>query len=403
MTRPPADSPELTRYGARSLRLELSGHRGVPLGFVQEGDAIYLIAKERTALWPVEILRSGVAVLDLENARLTGAVGLVTDKEERARVLGVFLTKYGTERFHSWYEHPYRVLKVETRPAGPAVLSTEGQPGRYYTWLTDEFNNVAWEYDKHILGNPINRLLRDRSLVCLRRSFAHRKHILEIGCGSGTETLVLLKEGHEVTAVDISPTMLEVIRGKARAEGVSERLRTVHLPAREVGELLAELGEGAFDGGYSTYGALNSEPGIREVPRSLHRLLKPSSVFIAGVYNRWCLFEMVGYLLRGKWGRAWARMRADIPVGGSRFCIDVYSYSAMEMSRIFRPYFRTLGVEGVTVVLPPSDLVRYLDAWAPEPERMYRLDARVGRIWPLCNLGDHYLLSLQRSDAGDPP
>jgi ubiquinone/menaquinone biosynthesis C-methylase UbiE len=40
------------------------------------------------------------------------------------------------------------------------------------------------------------------------------KSILEIGCGTGSYTKMLLKRGYEVTAVDISDDMLKIARKK---------------------------------------------------------------------------------------------------------------------------------------------------------------------------------------------
>jgi SAM-dependent methyltransferase len=46
------------------------------------------------------------------------------------------------------------------------------------------------------------------------------KHILDVGCGTGTLPLLLAKEGFEVTGVDLSSDMLTVAREKAEKEKV---------------------------------------------------------------------------------------------------------------------------------------------------------------------------------------
>ena len=374
------------------LQLRLPGG-SVPLGFVQEAGVVYLVARSRSAQWPVEILRDGRAALDLSGQAEIGTPELITDPGERVRILQLFRAKYGTDLFARWYDQPARVLRV--------VLGTASGGGgagsnAYYDWLRAEFDNVAEDYDRHITGNRINLLLRNRSLSVLTHRFAGARRILEIGCGSGMETLPLLEQGHEILAVDISARMLDTVRRKAQQAGVSERLATRELAARDLERLIEDGERGSFDGAFSTFGALNCEPNLSQVPGTLFELLKPGAPFLAGVYNRWCLFEMAGYSLTLQPRRALGRRRNPVRVGSSRFCVDVYSYSVPELLGLFRPSFRAERIEGVPVLLPPSDLVAYADRFERSFDRFAAWDARVGARWPFSWLGDHFLILFAR-------
>lgn len=48
--------------------------------------------------------------------------------------------------------------------------------------------------------------------------------ILDLGAGSGGHLLPLLRNGHRVDALDISPAMLEVLEGKIRYQGLKAKL-----------------------------------------------------------------------------------------------------------------------------------------------------------------------------------
>lgn len=376
------------------LELLLPGG-AVPLGFVRQPDGIYLVARERTARWPVEILRDGAATLRVSGNVTNGPTELIVDPAEKLRVLELFLHKYGPDRFARWYEHPARVLRValgRTAPPGPA-------DDRYHAWLAAEFDNVADDYDRHILGNRINRLLRDRSLAELRRTFAHSRVLLEVGCGSGMETLPLLGDGHEIFCVDISERMLEGVRQKARQEGVLERLRTERLSAASLARLAAELGPAAFDGAYSTYGALNCEEKLAPLPPTLHDLIRAEGRFIAGVYNRWCAFELMGYSITGQFARAFGRSDRPVRVGSSRFCVDVYAHSVGDFERTFAPWFTRERLTAVPVLLPPSDLVAYAEKFGRDFDRLDRWDRALARRWPFDRLGDHFLMTLRRTES----
>lgn len=52
-------------------------------------------------------------------------------------------------------------------------------------------------------------------------------NILDLGCGHGRWTLPLLRQGHRVTAVDISQKSLEVLERRAKKEGLEKNLRVV--------------------------------------------------------------------------------------------------------------------------------------------------------------------------------
>jgi SAM-dependent methyltransferase len=365
----------------------------VPLGFVRDQSILYLIARERTARWPIEALRTGVAQLRLPEGEVQGRTALVTGANEQRRILDLFRGAYGPEQFARWYDRPARILRVDLDPHAAAALAPDSQ---YAAWLESEFDNVAEDYDHHITGNRMNRLLRDRSIAELRRSFAGRRHLLEVGCGSGMETMTMLQEGHEVLAVDISDRMLAVVRSKASREGVGERLRTVKLRARDLGRLPRETGGAAFDGAYSTYGALNCEPSLRPIADAFAELLLPDAPLIVGIYNRWCLFEIVGYTLTGQAGRALGRRTNPVRVGASRFCIDVFAYSVADVEAAFGDWFDRRRLEGVPVVLPPSDLTSYSERFSRRFDRLAAWDAWVGRQFPWNHLGDHFLATYRR-------
>lgn len=376
--------------------LRLSAPHGViPLGYVAEGSTVYLVARDRAALWPIEALRTGEVRLQINGAATAGRIRLCTDPRDKDEILSRFRAKYGETSFQRWYAHPARVLRVELGgtalpPTGPA----------YDDWIRDEFDNVAEDYDRHITGNRMNMLLRNRSLAQLRASFADARSLLDVGCGSGMETVPLLREGHELTAVDISERMLEVVRRKARAEGLTERLRTFRARAAELRKLVPVLGSGTFDGAYSTYGAMNCEPDLTPVADGFGALLRPNAPLVLGVYNRWCLFELLGYSFTGQTRRAFGRRHNPIPVGASRFCVDVYAYSPAEVEAAFRERFRREGLEGVPVLLPPSDLTAYAEKFARHFDTLASLDAVAGRRWGLRGLGDHFLMRLRRSATG---
>jgi SAM-dependent methyltransferase len=371
----------------------------IPLRFVQEPTEIFLVASDPLAVWPVDVLRSGTARVRVSGSTLEGAATLLSAPKDRARVLALFRSKYGEAAHRAWFGRPDRVLRID-------LVATQGQedPSQdpYRRWLIAEFDGLASIYDEQISNNRINRLLRERSSRLLAESFRLPCHLLEIGCGTGMETIPLLEMGHEVLCVDISERMLEIVRAKASALGVGERLRTRKLAASDLSALEAEHGLGAFEGGYSTYGALNCEPDLRPISPALGALLRPRARFLAGVLNRWCLFEMMADAVSGRFREMRGRARGSVRAGSSRFRVDAYAYSPNEFLRCFAGEFTVEWLEGVPVLLPPPDRAKYVEPLSRHFDLLARWDEKIGRRGPFRSLGDYFLMVLARRDAPPP-
>ena len=368
----------------------------VPLSYVERGGSVFLLASGNNARWCTHLLRQGRAELRRGGKLSTCSAVLETDPESRESVISEFKSKYGAANFEKWFPRPGRLVRVDvSRPV------TDLPEGNYYSWLETEFDAVACDYDRHITGNSINMLLRERSLWLLGKTFSRPSRLLEVGCGSGMETLPMLLRGHEIVAVDISSSMIEVVRKKAKSEGLSERLTTVKVRAGELGRLLADGYSGSFDGCYSTYGAFNCETNLDKLPEVIHLLLRQGGKFVAGIFNKYCMAEGLAYAMTLRPGRALRRLRNPIQEGNSRFCVDVYSYTPHEFSAIFSKYFITGKIFGVPVILPPSDLDPYARKFSGGHDSLKRIDFWLAGKWPFSHVGDHFLVAMARRDTAD--
>ena len=60
------------------------------------------------------------------------------------------------------------------------------------------------------------------------------KKILEVGCGTGSYTKILLERGYEVTAVDISGNMLEIAGEKCACKFIKGDVRDITINEKHV-------------------------------------------------------------------------------------------------------------------------------------------------------------------------
>lgn len=95
-------------------------------------------------------------------------------------------------------------------------------------------------------------------------------HALDMGCGSGNLTAHLLDLGARVTAADVSPAFLRLVR-----EQFGDRVSTHRLNGRD----LSEFGDGSFDV-VAAYSVLHHIPDYLVAVREACRVIRPGGVLM---------------------------------------------------------------------------------------------------------------------------
>ncbi len=107
--------------------------------------------------------------------------------------------------------------------------------------MIDDVSDIAFLYnsdperEKHRLER--HQLEHDLTWRYLDRYLPAQGSILEIGAATGAYTVQLAKRGYTVTAVDLSPVLLEECRKNIAAEGLEKRVRLVVADARNLNEV----------------------------------------------------------------------------------------------------------------------------------------------------------------------
>jgi len=132
----------------------------------------------------------------------------------------------------------------------------------YYDQLMDYIDYDIWIEDIEDLVKPFNP----------------GSNWLDISCGTGSMAIRLAKNGRTMTAVDLSPHMIEIARRKAKEAGVDLTLA--------IGDMISYGDKQQYDVIINLHDGLNyllSEADIQSFLKNTHKLLKPGAVLLFDV------------------------------------------------------------------------------------------------------------------------
>src|SRR4030042_3746088 len=111
--------------------------------------------------------------------------------------------------------------------------------------MADYISDIRAYYDNYPEHDRLERhqLERDVTWRYLDKYLPPRGKILEIGAATGAYTIPLAKRGYSVTAVDLSPKLIEVCRKRVIEEGLEKKVTCLVADARD----LSSVGNTLFD------------------------------------------------------------------------------------------------------------------------------------------------------------
>lgn len=147
-----------------------------------------------------------------------------------------------------------------------------------------QFTSVAPLYDLLMTGVPYEDWVAYlRQLLDTRR--ARPTRVLDLACGTGNVSCLLVKEGYEVTGVDIAADMIAEAKRKAREEAL-----TVDYYVQDAAVM--DLGDRRFDLCVSLFDSLNYITDPARLQMAFHRVahhLEPDSLFIFDLNTEFAL------------------------------------------------------------------------------------------------------------------
>lgn len=148
-------------------------------------------------------------------------------------------------------------------------------------YYRDECNKIAFFY------NPLVRFLatffggeqKNRRRVLALLNLKEGDKVLDVACGTGTSALIMAEmigADGEVVGIDLSPNMIKIAKGKVKSQNISflnANSEEIPYPDNYFDKvhISAALHEMIYEGRVNTL-------------REIHRVLKPSGIFVAADY-----------------------------------------------------------------------------------------------------------------------
>jgi SAM-dependent methyltransferase len=254
------------------------------------------------------------------------------------------------------------------------------------------FDSVAADYDGPRGNNALIQRMRVTLWDTVQSEVAAGSRLLDLGCGTGIDAVEFAQRGYQVVASDWSPQMVERARNRAVAADLQSQVTAAHVGIHQLDRL-----EAGFDGIYSNFGPLNCAPDLGVVASECARLVNPGGKLVFSVIGRVCPWELGYYALKGRFKRATVRAaRGATAVGMNRHTIWTYYYLPREFYRAFAPHFSLTSYRALSLFMPPPYLVDYYERHRERCEWLGRLDDRYGALPLLRDMGDHFLIVMQR-------
>lgn len=258
------------------------------------------------------------------------------------------------------------------------------------------FDSLAAGYDSIFTFSAVGQSQRDVVWRHLLSVFRPGGHILELNCGTGVDALFMANAGLRVTACDASPRMIEMARKRMADANDRVSVEFLTLATEELYRIPAKL---CFDGLFSNFAGLNCVRDLDAVARQAALRLKPGAPLLLCFLSRFCLWEIVYYLLHGELGDAFRRCGGVSVASLGDLSFPVFYPTLSELRRTFAPEFRLVSTIGVGITVTPS----YLEPWICRHPNILRCMETIDdfvRVFPgLRTLGDHMLLHFEKVES----
>ena len=246
---------------------------------------------------------------------------------------------------------------------------------RYYEDLAGNYDNRFDNQRLEYMRSVENKIL----LNSLKPGL-----ILDIGCGTGEQTLFLAKKDYQVIGVDISGEMIRIAKDRVDNAGLNDKVSLIIASAEAL-----PFKDDCVDGLISIFGVYSHVPKINIATQEIYRVLHNGSLAVITVVNRWNLIWWVKTILnaKGRW-LLHALTNKEYTVNG----LWTYYFSKSELSNILKNAGFKVSIGCLLLLLYPHNN-RKLYFY----EKFFlRFEDKVRWLFPFNSLGFYHLAVFEK-------
>ena len=213
------------------------------------------------------------------------------------------------------------------------------------TPVREAFNRHAATYDQRFSSLESARAVRGQVWKIADEALGHATRILDLGCGSGEDSIHFAQRGLHVTSVDIAPAMIAQLQPKASSLGIASRIDAVVSDIQSF-----RCPASVHDGLFSNFGALNCIEDPEQLRPLAESCLKAGSPVVLVTMGRFYPFETLRFLLRGEIRRAFRRWSRNATASVEGVSFPVWYHSLRDLRVRLAPDFTLQRVQGLRSV-----------------------------------------------------
>lgn len=250
------------------------------------------------------------------------------------------------------------------------------------------FDHMAETYDSDFSDTSIGEAQRKQVWDYLKRKelIIEDLECLELNAGTGVDADWMSGFGARVTATDKSSEMVAQIKVK------NSNVMTAVVSFEQIE---SQFQGQKFDLIFSNFGGLNciDKHALRDLGKGTRELLQSGGKAVFVVMPKYCIWEMVYFLLKLDFNKAFRRYKK----GGEQFGdeMKIHYYNPKELREAFGNGFEVADSQAIGFFVPPSYLQPFFDRFPRVLKVLSKLDKWFARFLP-AKLGDHYLIELRK-------
>ncbi len=257
--------------------------------------------------------------------------------------------------------------------------------------INDAFSAQAPLFDGIQRSNPMLEWMRSVVHRHMDEFIAPGQSLADINAGTGIDALHFAERGLTVHAMDIADGMVNEVRKKIAAHGLSGTVTAERRSFTEAGGAAPRM----FDHIFSNFGGLNCIPDLRPVAEQLKMIIHPGSLVTVVIMPKFCPWEAL-HLLRGNTDIGLRRLRRGgviAHIEGHYF--RTFYHSVGETAAAFGKDYRIVRLRGVASCSPPP----YMEKVPARFPRLYRFlqqcDEHLTLLPPFNRWADQFILTMR--------